>query len=1250
MSVDDLWNQWVEPYDLFISYARADNAAEPHMVSALVEHIKADFARFPPSTPLKVFFDKESILNMEYWRDVLKKGLRQSKVMLAILSKAYFQSEWCRREWEEYELVEQGRTYPGEALAPIFIIAPADLDKVIPDAARDWWHDVTSRNAVVEIHPFWPMGRQALQEQVVRKTMQRLAENVRSRVEHGRVLAAVPRNLAGRNPNFVGRRRELAALRDALSRHEMVGLCAVNGVGGIGKSAMAREYAYLFRKEYLGGEFEIDLSTVKSIAGVQTLLVGIARDYLKAPIAPALTEAEQYRLARAAFDGLPAGVRALLIFDNLNEDATALVGRSSRAALPSAEKVHLLVTTRADPRSLGGMEAVSLDVLPVADALDLLFRYRQFARKADDPDYLKARNGEHMVPADPDDTPADQEWKAALSIVNRLGRHALAVALVGAFLGSYPDVSYARFSSDLAAHGIGLALDAVGPDEKVRNLIEHPAKLIGDLFEQSVARLTPLALRALEYAAFLPPDLVPLAWLKELVSGDAEVAVDLEARPFQPPPWEETSRTLAELQYLVGSPYGRMHRVVQEVVKRRRGDVAREQREKLVLEHVRARVKAWTDKTTAVYPSPDEVSAAEQVLRDRASGCDPRLGLLAASLVRPLLELGRLSAARDLATIAAQALRRTASTGLSSVEKQRAECASFIALGSVSLAEGDLRSAMRFFEDGLPVARELYETDPGSLERFHVLCRLGDVKLGSGDLSGARTYFEESLNVARRDVEAYPDSTVKQTNVSISMGRLGDVCVAEENLAAARALFEQALRAVPSSAYAERQRSILIERLGTTRMWMGDLSAAREWFDQYIAIARKRAEAHPDSAERQMDLSISLGRLGALMMKVGDFASAREYLVQQLGIVRKLSEDDPDSGQKRDSVFRALGLLSQICTSVGDAQGAVHCLEESLGILRKLASAYPTAERRRELGVWLIQLGKASMASGRLVAARAYFEEGLAIRAARAQTGSRPAREALLRTLDDLADTNVQLEDFARARECFKQALQIREDFPEAERYSTENQLAVALLLERLGSVSTMLDEDLLCRRKIFERALAIRRSQSEAEPGATEKQQRLSGLLSNLGGICALSGDLSASANYFEQALSLRRALAEADPTSADAKRNLADCFRSLGGVMSAMGDAHVSLDCYLLDLATRIDLLKADPDSVKELREVGRSHLLIAEFAELSGNTSSAVRHLTRFIATWGRLDASGHLPDPSDQAALRNAKESLVKLEGG
>src|SRR5947209_19360807 len=143
------------------------------MVSALVEKIEADFATFSPSLPLKVFFDKKSILDMQHWQNVLKKGLRQSKVMLAVLSEAYFNSEWCRREWEEYILVEQARTYPGEALTPIFIVAPRELNQIVPAAARDWWDDITARNPVVEIYPFWPKGRDALQEQIVVERLRR---------------------------------------------------------------------------------------------------------------------------------------------------------------------------------------------------------------------------------------------------------------------------------------------------------------------------------------------------------------------------------------------------------------------------------------------------------------------------------------------------------------------------------------------------------------------------------------------------------------------------------------------------------------------------------------------------------------------------------------------------------------------------------------------------------------------------------------------------------------------------------------------------------------------------------------------------------------------------------------------------------------------------------------------------------------------------------------------------------------------
>jgi hypothetical protein len=54
----DLYNELVEPFDLFIGYACKENETE--MVSALVESIEADFA---PSLPLKVFFDQKSILD-----------------------------------------------------------------------------------------------------------------------------------------------------------------------------------------------------------------------------------------------------------------------------------------------------------------------------------------------------------------------------------------------------------------------------------------------------------------------------------------------------------------------------------------------------------------------------------------------------------------------------------------------------------------------------------------------------------------------------------------------------------------------------------------------------------------------------------------------------------------------------------------------------------------------------------------------------------------------------------------------------------------------------------------------------------------------------------------------------------------------------------------------------------------------------------------------------------------------------------
>ncbi|HZZ79845.1 MAG TPA: tetratricopeptide repeat protein [Gemmataceae bacterium] len=960
---DEPWNEWVEPYDVFISYARADNGAPTRMVSAFVEQLETDFARFSPSVPLKIFFDKESILDGQYWQDVLRKGLRQSKVMIAFLSEAYFNSEWCRREWEEYILVEQARTYPGEALMPIFIVAPADLASRVPPAASEWWKDMCQRNGVVEIVDYWPRGEQALKEELVGRRIGQLNDNIRRRVEMGRRLAAVPRNplLGGRNPNFVGRRTELANLRTHLARHEMVGICALNGVGGIGKSSLAREYAYFFRPEYLGAQFLIDLSTATNLSSVKQALVSLARDHLNADIPYALPESEQYDRAVGAFHALPPGRTALVILDNLNESAVNLVSETNRLQLPSAEKVHYLITTRAEPRSLGGIEAISLDVLPPGEALDVLFRYRAFARRLDDPDYLAARAGTYPL-REEDCFDGDAEWKAALAIVQRLGRHSLAVALVGAFLGVHRDFTYARFANEMREHGIGLALDAVGNDQSVQQLIQHPVTLIGKLFDQSVARLGPLALRTLEYAAFLPADLVPIAWLKELIAADPEMADELKPRPFQSPPWEETLRTLDGLDYLKGESFGRMHRVVQEVIRRRMADEQQTRREAAVLAMAERKAVAIDDK--AGYGCDHrEISAIEQLVRGKSLGVDPLVGRLAIWLVIPFVNTGRLTAACDLAEMAHDIFKQALSSNPHSARAKRELSASFERLGQVSIQRGDLEAAQRYFEQCLKISQELADADPHSVEvkRDLSICfnKLGEVSIERGDLAAAQRHFEQCLKISQELADAHPHSAQAKRDLSVSLGWLGNASVQCGDLASAQRYFEQYLKisqeladAHPHSAQAKRNLSVSFDKVGEVSVERGDLAAAQRYFEQALKISQELAAADPHFAQAKRDLSVSFERLGDVSVQRGDLAAAQRYFEQVLQISHELADADPHSAQAKRDLSISFNKLGDVSVQRGDLAAAQRYFEQGLQIRQELADADPhSAQAKRDLWV-----------------------------------------------------------------------------------------------------------------------------------------------------------------------------------------------------------------------------------------------------------------------------------------------------------
>ena len=114
------------------------------------------------------------------------------------------------------------------------------------------------------------------------------------------------------DPCFVGRDADLAALATALAPEGAV--VAVTGTGGLGKTALAAEYAHYHRNAYPGGCFWLNMADA---AGIAAQVAGLAGpDVLQlAGWDPAASDANRALVQRAWQEP----VARLLIFDNCED-------------------------------------------------------------------------------------------------------------------------------------------------------------------------------------------------------------------------------------------------------------------------------------------------------------------------------------------------------------------------------------------------------------------------------------------------------------------------------------------------------------------------------------------------------------------------------------------------------------------------------------------------------------------------------------------------------------------------------------------------------------------------------------------------------------------------------------------------------------------------------------------------------------------------------------------------------------------
>jgi tetratricopeptide (TPR) repeat protein len=659
-----------------------------------------------------------------------------------------------------------------------------------------------------------------------------------------------------RNPLFTGREAELQAIETTLrqGKNAAVGqIQALSGLGGIGKTQMALEYAYRHRQDYRY-VFWVLADTRETLNAAYSLMA----EQLNLP---GKNQPELHYIVTAVKSWLERNEGWLLILDNA-DDLSILPD-----FLPlSTASGHVLLTTRS--QALGRLaERIEARKLDTKEGISfLLYRSGLLDKRAS------------SVSIDP------KEHEAALQIVRELGGLPLALDQAGAYIEETSCgfqgylALYRKEHKDLLKTRGGQVAD-------------HPASVTQtvQMAFKKIEKSNPSAADLLRLCAFLAPEAIP-----ELIIERGEAAFTGPLKQLARKPLKLNAAIADVQKYSLISRNAvaktlEMHRLVQVVLK------------DLMTKNVE---QAWATRAVRVmdlvFPRPQTESweVCGQLLphTQECTMLIDRWHIEMQESQHLLDVVGEYLVSRALYREAQKYYGKALSSSRTIFGKEHPNTASSLGrLATVYQAQGKYAQAVDLLEQALAIQRKVLGEEHPSMASS--LGNLAVVYWAQGKYGQAVDLYEQVLAIERKVLgEEHPNMARSLCNLALAYQAQGKYEQAVD-------LHEQAL-AIQRKMLGEEHPSTArsLNNLAETYLALGKYEQSERLHEQALALLRKAL------GDGHSLIATSLNNRGELFLAQKRYEEAKHCFQQSLVLQQNIwDETHPDIARS----LHNLGRLSQ---------------------------------------------------------------------------------------------------------------------------------------------------------------------------------------------------------------------------------------------------------------------------------------------------------------------------------------------------